>query len=410
MVLSPFLDSCREALRGGDAAHAHTLERVLARGLPTKRDEDWKYSEPVLLAQKRFGAAAPQVVDTRPWLLPGLDAIRLVFVNGTYRAELSDPLPEGLSMTPLPPARPPVDDTVFSELNAIFSQGWALSLAEGAKPAALIHLLFLHTSAGSMSHSRLLLRLGRGSSLQLIEHYAGGDEEYFCNAHIHVVLGEQANLRHYRLQQHGAAALHVGRLHVEQARDSQLHTHSADLGGLWVRNDLKTELAAPGAQAHLFGVYAPAQRQHIDNHTRIDHRAPAGTSREQYRGILDGHGRGVFNGKIVVHQDAQKTDSEQASAALLLSRTAEVDVKPELEIYADDVKCRHGATVGQLDESAVFYLRSRGLDEAAARSLLTYSFVDEVVGKIDLMPLRQHVEKALLARMPGAVRFAGLLQ
>ncbi len=410
MTLAPFLESCRAALPAGDAAREQALARALARGLPQRRDEDWKYSEPGLLAQKRFAPAGNGGGDAAPWLLLGLDATRLIFVNGSYRAELSDRLPAGMRMEPLAASPAQADGSVFSDLNAALAEGWTLSLADNFRAPLPVHLLYLHTGSGGMSHSRLLLRLARGSALQVIEHYAGRDEEYFCNAHTRAQLGECASLRHYRLQQHGAAALHVGRLEVEQARDSRVDGHGIDLGGLWVRNDLQADLAAPGAQAHLYGVYAPRNRQHIDNHTRVDHRAPQGTSREQFRGVLDGYGRGVFNGKIIVHQDAQKTDSEQSSAALLLSRTAEVDAKPELEIYADDVKCKHGATVGQLDESAVFYLRSRGLDEAAARSLLTYSFVDEVIGRIALLPLRQHVERAFLARLPGAEQFAGLLQ
>ncbi|MGH8529602.1 MAG: Fe-S cluster assembly protein SufD [Nevskiales bacterium] len=410
MTLAPFLESCRNALRTGDAAREQALVSALARGLPSKRDEDWKYSEPSLLAQKQFQAASSNNGDAAPWLLDGLDATSLIFVNGHYRADLSGPFPPGLRLEKAGDAVAATASSSFSDLNFALAEGWQLALDEGAAPQRPVHLLYLHSAAGSMSHHRMRLRLGRGSALSLIEHYAGAEHEYFCNAHTSAVLADGARLRHYRLQQHGPSALHVGQFQIQQAGDSQFYSHSVDLGGLWVRNDLQASLAAPGAQAHLHGVYAPGKRQHMDNHTRVDHRAPRGTSREVFKGILDGHGRGVFNGKIVVHQDAQKTDSEQSSAALLLSRTAEVDAKPELEIYADDVKCKHGATVGQLDEDAVFYLRSRGLSEPAARGLLTYSFVDALIGQIEIQPLRRHIEAALLSRLPGAEQFAGLLQ
>ncbi len=410
MPVVPFLESCRNALRGADVAREQALASALARGLPSKRDEDWKYSEPSLLAQKQFRLASSENGDATPWLLDRLEITPLIFVNGRYCADLSGQLPAGLRLERLTDSIRSTESSVFSDLNFALAEGWQLTLDDDAAPQSPVHLLYLHNTAGSMSHSRMQLRLGRGSALSLIEHYAGGEQEYFCNAHMSVALGESATLRHYRLQQHGPAALHVGQFHIQQAGNSQLYAHGVDLGGLWVRNDLQADLTAPGAQAHLHGVYAPGNRQHMDNHTRVDHRAPQGTSREVFKGILDGHGRGVFNGKIVVHQDAQKTDSEQSSAALLLSRMAEVDAKPELEIYADDVKCKHGATVGQLDEDAVFYLRSRGLGEPAARGLLTYSFVDALIGQIEIQPLRRHIEAALLNRLPGAEQFAGLLQ
>lgn len=417
-----FLESCRAALPAGDRSRAEAFARALARGLPTRHLEDWKYSDASALAQKSFAAAPASTTDIGPWRLPELAGPRLVFVNGLYSAALSEigNLPAGVKLSALAASSTADEMSVpvingqastFTELNAaLYRDGLCLYVAAGVNLTTPLHLLHLQTAPGGITHVRNQLHLEQGARAEVIEHYAGLEGEYFCNAVTEVQLDDDAQLRHYRLQQHGAGGFHVGSLHASLGTNSQLHTYSADLGGFWVRNDVFVKLAAPGAQTHLYGVYAPFNRQHVDNHTRVDHLAPNGTSREAYKGIMNGHGRGVFNGKIIVHPNAQKTDSEQSSAALLLSRTAEVDAKPELEIYADDVKCKHGATVGQLDEDAVFYLQSRGVSAEAARSLLTYSFADEIIGRIEIEPLRKWIERALLARLPGSAQFEGLLQ
>ncbi len=416
-VLAPLLQSCRTALPAQDAARAQAFARALARGLPGQHDEDWKYSDPAPLVQRQFVPAGAGQTDPAPWLLPGHDGHRLVFVNGRYAPGLSQVavLPAGARLDAVSRTQTRATETTdgfgsaFTDLNlALHTDGAVLELAPGVTLEVPVHVLYLHTGSG-MAHVRNILRLNQNSRAQVIEHYAGADGEYFCNAVTDIQLAEGAQLAHHRLQQHAAQGLHVGSLHVAQARDSHLRVHSTDLGGSWVRNDLFAALAAPGAAIRLDGLYMPFDRQHIDNHTRIDHRQPQCVSRESFKGILDGHGRGVFNGKIVVHRDAQKTDSEQSSRALLLSRSAEVDAKPELEIYADDVKCKHGATVGQLDEDALFYLRSRGLDRPAAHSLLTYSFAEEMLGQIPYEPLRRHIEAAVLARLPGGAAVKELL-
>jgi Fe-S cluster assembly protein SufD len=289
------------------------------------------------------------------------------------------------------------------------SDGLYLQLADGAALDRPLHLLFI-TAGSGMAHVRNLVRLGQGSEATIIEHYVGTDDsQALTTAVTEVQAAAGARLMRGKLQQESAAGYHIGGFYLDQARDSHALLHAVDLGGRLVRNDTHSRLAGAGAEVQLHGVYAPAGRQHMDNHTRIDHLQPQGTSRETYKGVLDGHGRGVFNGKIVVHPGAQKTDSAQTSAALLLSRNAEVDAKPELEIYADDVKCAHGATVGQLDEAAIFYLQSRGVDAATARSILTYSFTDEVIRRLGIEALRRHIESHFLARLPNGDSLRDLL-
>jgi Fe-S cluster assembly protein SufD len=223
---------------------------------------------------------------------------------------------------------------------------------------------------------------------------------YFTNVVTEVELGENAAVDYYRLQEESSKAFHISGVHVRQDRDSRFDAHTVTLGSALVRNDVDVRLAAPGAHCELNGLYLAGGRQHVDTHTRVDHLQPHGTSNEFYKGILDGHARSVFNGKVIVHPDAQKTDARQSNKNLLLSVNAEADTKPELEIYADDVKCSHGATVGQLDADSVFYLRSRGLDETAARNLLTFAFAREIIEQVKVAPLRSYLDQAVMQRLP----------
>src|SRR5699024_8002233 len=209
-----------------------------------------------------------------------------------------------------------------------------------------------------------------------------------------------------RLQEESAHGFHISALFAQQQRDSHITNHGFDLGGKLTRIDTNSRLTEPNTEVEYYGVYIANGRQHVDNHTRVDHATEHGTSREVFKGILGDSSRGVFNGKVVVHKYAQKTDSEQSKDALLLSKKAEIDAKPELEIYADDVKCAHGSTVGQLDEDAIFYLRSRGVDETGARTILTYSFARELVQKVDSEALEHYIEATLMAKLPGGDIFA----
>ncbi len=428
----------KDRLPGVDNAWvADFRESALARfreaGFPTTRMENWKYTDVRPVEKHAFTApdrAGKAGRDTVQALLPaGLDAHVLVFVGGRYSAELSavGELPKGAEIASLADklARPDealqnhlggmIDGqaTAFSDFNAAFMRdGLCLSLADGVVLDKPVYALFLGTQAEQpvMAHLRNLYQLGSGAEAAVVEHYAGlEDSRYFTNAITEIATGQNAGLLYYKLQQESESAYHVAGVHTRQARDSRLASHTVDLGGRLARTDLNSRLDGAGADARLYGIYAPHRKQHMDNHTRIDHATPHGTSREFYKGILDGRGRGVFNGKVVVHTGAQKTDSNQKSEALLLSKHAEVDAKPELEIYADDVQCQHGSTVGQLDEEAIFYLQSRGVALDAARSLLTYSFAEEVIREIRLQALRERVQANLLARLPGGTEIQEML-
>jgi Fe-S cluster assembly protein SufD len=390
------------------------MRRAVARGFPGARDEDWKYSSPVALEKRAFRSSATltrfDAKDLADVAIPGLDAFRAVFVNGRFMAALSE-LPEGARVTSLSSAGDSLnaalavpaewqDDTFLNLNTALFQDGLLLELDASAhivKPLQLLHVSVLGEIA-SAHHPRFLLRLAADSRIMVIERYVGLEgAQHFTNAVTQIELAERAQLVHVRLQTESAQGFHVGRVLVRQAAHSGYRSHNLQLGGLWSRLDLHTRLEATGAHAMLDGLYAVGSRQHVDNHTRVDHLAPGAVSEEIYRGVLDGHGRAVFNGKVVVAKHAVKTDAQQANHNLILSRGAEIDTKPELEIYADDVKCSHGASIGQLDEQQLFYLRSRGLDAAAARGLLIYAFADKLLSRLPHPALAAHARRLLSA-------------
>jgi Fe-S cluster assembly protein SufD len=251
-----------------------------------------------------------------------------------------------------------------------------------------------------VSHPRSLLLLGAGSRATIVETHAGmPGNVYLTNALTQVVLDEGATLEHYKVQNDTEAAFHIALLSARQAKGSRFSAHSVALGSSIARHDVKVALDGPGAKVDLNGLYLPHGEQLIDNPTTIEHAAPGCTSRALYKGVVDGHARGVFDGRIVVRPGAMKTDAKLTNKNLLLSETAQVDTRPRLEIFADDVKCAHGATVGQLAEDAVFYLRSRGIREEAARNLLTYAFAAEMLTLIGSEPLRSHVESLVAGRL-----------
>jgi Fe-S cluster assembly protein SufD len=247
-------------------------------------------------------------------------------------------------------------------------------------------------------HRRSLFVLGENSQVTLVESYSGpAGVTYFTNAVTEVIVGAGAVVDHYKVQREGDAAFHMATMQIQLDRAARFSSHAVTLGGSWVRNEVNAVFGGEGAECTLNGLYQAAGQQLIDNHTLIDHAYPHCASHELYKGILDGKARGVFNGKIQVRQDAQKTDAKQTNQTLLLSDDATINTKPQLEIYADDVKCTHGATVGQLDEEALFYLRSRGIDREQARALLTFAFANDIVDRIRVAPLRTQLERAFLA-------------
>lgn len=405
------------------------ISRFVARGFPTPRDENWKYTRTTAIEKYGFSYAVASefAVDMgRIDKLLQADAAmqRLVFINGRYFPALSclDTLPAGIdvgSLNEVLHQRPDaikgllgtiadLDRHPFAALNTAFADDGAyLALARNMEVEQPIHVVFITTTAheGRVSHPRLLVKADDNSHAVLVErHISLDDTVYFSNVITEISLGNNAAIDYYRVQEESSKAFHIGGVHVQQDRDSRFVAYSATLGSALVRNDVDVQLVASGAQCELNGLYVASGRQHVDIHTRVDHFKPHGTSNEFYKGILDGRARSVFNGKVIVHSGAQKTDARQSNNNLLLSSDAEADTKPELEIYADDVKCSHGATVGQLDADAVFYLRSRGIDATTARNLLTSAFAQEIIDQIKVPALRTYLDKAVSARLPRSSR------
>ncbi|MDN0073461.1 Fe-S cluster assembly protein SufD [Crenobacter sp. SG2303] len=394
-------------------------------GFPTLRQEEWKYTNVAMIEKSRFALAAPDrdgvtAEQIDGWSLPGM--LRLVFVNGHYRPSLSSvgDLPGGVTLTGLAeqleraPERvealmgtvPAAYASGFAALNAAFmTDGAYVEFADGAVLDAPVELLFISTGPDLAMHTRNLVVAGAGSRISLIEHHvAAGEGAYFSNAVTGIVVGHDAEVVHHKLQQESRKAFHIAAVQADLQGGGRFTSRSFALGGGLVRVDIGVGLNAERAACTLDGLYMIDGRQHVDHHTRIDHARPLCTSRELYKGVLAGASRAVFNGKVIVHADAQHSDAYQANRNLLLSDNAEVDSKPQLEIYADDVKCSHGATVGQLDPEQVFYLRSRGVDDASARALLTFAFAEEVVERVDIEPLRALLETLLMGQLPERVK------
>jgi Fe-S cluster assembly protein SufD len=386
-------------------------------GFPSQGEENWKYTSLRKLQRRTFlhntPCVAPEPQNLDSLFFDGLDGTRLVFVNGHYTPELSrTEVSEGLRVTRLAEIEPAGADSIemlgqlaqstdhrFVALNqSLFHDGAFIQTADKAVPEQAVYLVFLSTGGSDAiaSHPRVVIDAGRNSELVVIEHYAGiGDNQNLTNAVTEILARPGSRVEHYRIQDESKGAFHLAGVHVRIEADAALTSHNICVGASLARTDLHVELVEAGAEVELNGLYLVSGRSHIDNHTRVDHRAPHTRSDEHYRGVLDDSGRGVFNGKAIVHPDAQKIEAHQSNRNLLLSDKAEVDTKPELEIYADDVKCSHGATVGQLDENSLFYLRSRGIGEHEARSLLTFAFAESVVARIRLEPVRRRLEKAL---------------
>ncbi len=406
-----------------NAMRADALRRFESLGFPSLKDEDWKYTSVRPIAERAFTLVGEQclglVEEDLEQLIPhGLEGHRLVFVNGRHAPQLSclGPPADGIEIRSLSTALSDQPDTVrdflgryadvgasgFAALNtALVEDGAWIHIQPGRLLERPVHLLFLATGRKDGAATlRNLLVLGAGAQATVVEHYASlGDAGYLSNAVTEVDLGDAAHLSHYRIQEESREAFHVATTAVHQGRDSHLASYSVALGARLSRSEVNVDLAGEGSECSLDGLYVLDGRQHADFHTRVDHRVPHGTSRELFKGILDGHARGVFNGKVYVHPDAQHTDAEQANHNLLLSPAAEADTKPQLEIFADDVKCGHGATVGRLDEDALFYLRSRGLDHAEARAMLTYGFAEEVLEPMRVPALRDYLAGKLRTRL-----------
>lgn len=411
-----------------ERARRDALERFGDRGFPTARDEDWKYTNAAAIERRFMKAVTDRgtvsAEQVRNFAFPELPCHLLVFVDGRFDPTFSalGALPASVRIRSLSeviaqdaqrlePLLAGVPEQPFAALNVAFmTDGVVIELSRNAVVDLPIHLLYLASQPETSVHYRNLIVADENAQATVVEHYAGSDgASYLTNAVTTIIGGANSNVQHYKLQQESVTAFHVGGIHATQARDSRFTSHSIALGGAIARNDITSRLAAEGAECTLNGLYMVGGRQLVDHHTRIDHAKPRGTSREFYRGVLDGAARGIFNGKVVVHPDAQHTDAEQSNHNLLLSKAAEVDTKPQLEIFADDVRCNHGATVGQLDDNMMFYLRSRGIEADVAKALLIYAFAHDIIGRIGLDPLKRRIERHLISMLPDGERIKELV-
>ncbi|MGH8067135.1 MAG: Fe-S cluster assembly protein SufD [Candidatus Entotheonellia bacterium] len=433
VYLANFAQFEREVAQNGQAWTQPLRKAAIARfaelGFPTTHDEDWKYTNVAPIARTPFqlGPRSTQALASEALAaatIPTLVCAQLVFLNGHYVPELSipQPLPQGVEIGSLALALSShpswleahlaryasFEEQAFVALNTGFMRDGAyVYVPRGSVVDVPIHLVFISLPHGeaTVSHPRNLLVLEDNTQAKVIESYIGlGNDVYLTNAVTEFVLGQNASAEHCKLQWESSSAFHVATLQVQQARSSNFVSHAIALGGALARHDINVALNGEGGESTLNGLFMATDEQHIDNHTRIDHVMPHCTSREFYKGILGGKGRGVFNGKIVVHKNAQQTDAMQTNKNLLLSEGASIDTKPQLEIFNNDVKCSHGSTIGRLDEHSLFYLRTRGLGEEEARSLLTYAFASELVNRISLEPLRTKLNDLVLTWLPRSQR------
>ena len=405
---------------GGDALgrlRARAVERVGALTVPTTRDEDWRFTDLAPLTRISYqpvrAATALTAADIAPFVLTEAPA-RLVFVDGIYAPQLSTPASGAVLLSSLAAALPAqsalvenelgrmaaFENNAFTALNTAFvNDGALVLLARGATAAQPLHLLFIATQKEVAGYPRCLVVAAAGSSATVIEDYVAlTPDAYLTNAVGEFVLADDARLNHVRVQRESAAGFHIGHTAVSIAHGSRYHGINIGFGARLSRHNVEVVQTAEGGECELGGLAMVDGSQLADTHTTIDHTKPHGASRQQHKCIVGGSARAVFNGRIVVRQGAQLTNSSQSSRNLLLSDRARIDTKPQLEIFADDVKCAHGATVGQLDADEVFYLKSRGLSEATARSLLTYAFGAEILRDIPVASLRQRLEQTVLAR------------
>jgi Fe-S cluster assembly protein SufD len=404
------------------ALRERAMATFLEKGFPSTHVEDWKYTDLRPLTRHHFiPSSGSPAIDASPLpkgLLEGQPVHRLVFIDGRFAPELCpfNTGPEGATLTSLAAALESEPQGLepwlghntdlalpgFNALNtACMRDGVYLDLAPGVELAQPVHLVFIATGQPDTATTlRNLVVAGPGSKARIIESYlALGDARYLTNAVTEIFVGDGADIEHYKLEQESASAYHMAGIYVNQQRDSRYASHNIALGGRLVRNALHVGLDAPGADCMLNGLYVTRGRQHVDNHIRIDHRTPRASSRQWYKGVLDERSRAVFNGRVIVHPDAQKTDARQSNHNLLLSDDAEADAKPQLEIYADDVKCAHGCTVGRLDEEAIYYLRSRAIDESTARNFLIHAFAADVLQRMGIAPVQRFLERQLLVRL-----------
>lgn len=402
-------------------------------GFPTTHDEDWRFTNVSAIAQTRFTLADVAKVTAKDLQLFNAStfACRLVFVNGRFVRALSSipALPKGVKVTSLaeeivtnPAAVEPhlgrhlnFYRDAFAALNTAFmDDGAFVYVPRSTVVEQPIYLLYISVPGSKplMDHPRNLIVVEENSQATIVEDYVSlngmsgtTDVTAFSNAVTELVAGESAVVSHYMIVRESEQTFNVSTLRIQQARSSNVSTHSLLLGGSLIRNNVHPVLAGEGAECLINGLFMANGRQHMDNYMLVEHASPHCNSRQFYNGILNGQAHGVFHGRIIVHKDAQKTDAKQTNRNLLLCDDAQIDTKPQLEIYADDVKCTHGATIGQVDENALFYLRSRGLDETAAKHLLLQAFANECMDRMHPGAVRDHVERLVAEWLPETAKF-----
>ena len=388
-------------------------------GFPTTHDEDWRFTNVSAIAQTAFRLTRNRRVrlsqqELEPYRVAGV-ACQLVFVNGHFAREpsLLGKLPNGVKVSSLggeissnPGAIEPhlgryldFRRDAFCALNTAFVEDGAfVHIPRGTVVEEPMYLLFVSTAddAPSMSHPRNLIVAEEDSQATFVEDYVSlGGGAVFCNTVTELVAGDHTVLSHYMIEREHKEAFNISTLRIQQGRSANVVSHSVLLGGALVRNNVHPVLAGEGGECLINGLFIGNGHQHLDNYMLVEHASPHCDSRQFYNGILDGRSHGVFHGRIIVHKDAQKTDAKQTNRNLLLSDDAQIDTKPQLEIYADDVKCTHGATIGQMDETALFYLRSRGIDEASARKLLLLAFANECLDRMKEDSVRDHLRELI---------------
>ncbi|HEX6850297.1 MAG TPA: Fe-S cluster assembly protein SufD [Candidatus Polarisedimenticolaceae bacterium] len=389
--------------------------RFEALGFPTTRDEEWRQTSVSAIAKAAFAATPSAPIATTELqatgLFPGPGA-RVVLVDGRLDQERTDlSALVGVSVRPIAEAPEdllgavaPWENRPFAAWNtSAFDEGVFVDVAPGARVSAPIDVVHVATSGPKprATHPRVAIRLGDGAEADVIETFLSlGDGETLTNAVTEIALGPNAKLDHQKIQAEAAQSWHVATLQARQARDSRFHSHNVSFGAAVVRNDVGAVLDGENAECHLYGLTLADGRQVVDNHTTLDHAKPHCPSWEMYKAILAGQARSIFNGRILVRQDAQKTDAKQSNRNLILSREALAFTRPQLEIYANDVKCTHGATIGRLDEEQLFYLRSRGIRRAEAHELLIHAFAAEVLDKIDRSDVRERIVAKMERRLP----------
>ena len=398
------------------------LERFDQLGFPTVRDEDWKYTNLAALAKESFVPAtvSTETVDVSGFAYPETDGAHLVLVNGFLRDDLSQT--SGLGDVVAVDLFSAAADARYNKiirkylarnagyhnngltaLNTAFLQsGVFLWIPKNVKVERPLQITFVADGDQSASFPRVLVVAEENSSATLIESFVGNGS-YFTNAVVEVVLKDGAHFEHYRLQRESKDAFHTSTTSAELGRASRYDTTSINLGAQLSRHDVSVVMDHEGAETAVDGLYMVDSGQHTDTHSVIDHKQPHCSSRQLYKGILDGNGRAVFNGKVFVREGAQKTDAMQTNKNLLMSEKARVDTKPQLEIYADDVKCAHGAAVGQIDPEELFYLETRGIGPELGRNLLTYGFAEEVIAKIKIESIRAELDEIVLRQLHASL-------